>query len=205
MGCCGLWAKAPTTRFILNGAVGLSTMAGLCLRTSGGIGLRHRNIEAAPEDRKNILGKDYENGATVWSVEAYGTVCYSRTGRSNQVRARFVVVATGAMERPVPIPGWTLPGVMGAAAAGTLAKEPGKEGVHELNEIKIMTRCGMGTCQGRMCGPSLAELIAAETGLPPDKTGLLNIRPPLKPIPLEEIAQLALDDDLEENTNWLVK
>ena len=38
------------------------------------------------------------------------------------VRAGRVVLATGAMERPVPVPGWTLPGVMSVGAAQTALK-----------------------------------------------------------------------------------
>lgn len=428
----------------------------------------YRNIEAAPQDRMNLLGEDYtqgltiakrfrksgaayENSASVWQVDTDGRICYSRLGQSNQVRANFVIVATGAMERPVPIPGWTLPGVMGAGAANNLAKEAGlnpsgdvvlagsgplllleasllvkkgvriaailettpvippapaiprapkallradflwkgvsmlreikragvphhkgvthiraigqeaveaveavcgnkqlrfetdmlllhfgvipnthifrqigckmawksdqrywhpvcdrwghtncerifaagdgavvagalaaefkgeltalevaccsgiipayerdmlaapinkalkhdswprpfvdaiyaprpehftfedktvicrcenitvgdlrkvvKEGVRELNEVKIVTRSGMGPCQGRMCGPALSEVIAAELDLSPDETGLLNIRPPLKPVPLEEIAQVELDTGETQGANWLL-
>ena len=67
------------------------------------------------------------------------------------------------------------------------------EGVCEVNEMKIVTRSGMGPCQGRMCGPALAEVIAAEVGVSPHKTGLLTIRPPLKPVPLGEIAAMELD------------
>ncbi len=66
------------------------------------------------------------------------------------------------------------------------------EGVTEVNEMKILTRCGMGPCQGRMCGPGTAEVIAEATGLSPERAGLLSIRPPLKPVPLGEIAAMEL-------------
>ncbi len=39
------------------------------------------------------------------------------------VHPRQVVIATGAMERPTPFPGWTLPGVMTVGAAQTLFKD----------------------------------------------------------------------------------
>ncbi|MEE4242199.1 MAG: NAD(P)/FAD-dependent oxidoreductase [Desulfopila sp.] len=68
-----------------------------------------------------------------------------------------------------------------------------KEGVREVNEMKIVTRCGMGPCQGRMCGPAVAEVIAAELHISPEKTGLLTIRPPLKPVPLAEIAEMEIE------------
>ncbi len=41
------------------------------------------------------------------------------------VRARRIILATGAMERPFPIPGWTLPGVMTVGAAQTVLKASG--------------------------------------------------------------------------------
>lgn len=67
-----------------------------------------------------------------------------------------------------------------------------REGVREVNEVKIVTRCGMGPCQGRMCGPALAEVMGAEMSLRPDKVGLLTVRPPLKPISLAEVAEMDL-------------
>ena len=41
------------------------------------------------------------------------------------VRADAVILATGAQERPFPIPGWTLPGVMTVGAAQVLLKTSG--------------------------------------------------------------------------------
>lgn len=78
-----------------------------------------------------------------------------------------------------------------------------KEGANELNELKIMTRSGMGPCQGRMCGAALAELVAAELSVSPEKTGLLNIRAPLRLLPLEEIAAMPLEER-RESSNWLL-
>ncbi len=102
----------------------------------------YRNMEASPRHRRDLLGEDYtegldiarrfrrsgaayENGATVWQVEPDGTLCYSRQGKSAQIKANYIIVATGAMERPMPIPGWNLSGVMGAGAANNLFKEAG--------------------------------------------------------------------------------
>ncbi len=49
-----------------------------------------------------------------------GVVSGAETARL--VHARTVIGAVGAQERPMPIPGWTLPGVMTAGAAQTLLK-----------------------------------------------------------------------------------
>ncbi|MFW5680791.1 MAG: FAD-dependent oxidoreductase, partial [Pseudomonadota bacterium] len=63
-------------------------------------------------------------------------------------------------------------------------------GAHGPNRVKAATRCGMGLCQGRMCGLALTELIAEATGRSPADVGSLRIRPPLKPIRLDELAAL---------------
>jgi len=51
----------------------------------------------------------------------------------------------------------------------------------EINRVKSITRCGMGRCQGRFCGPALAELVAGATGGP---VGRLRAQAPIRPIPL---------------------
>lgn len=63
-----------------------------------------------------------EFGATVWRLESGPRVVWSRDGVSHISTARHVLLAGGAQERPVPFPGWTLPGVMTAGAAQILMK-----------------------------------------------------------------------------------
>jgi len=46
-------------------------------------------------------------------------------GQAVRWRPRRLILATGAYERPVPIPGWTLPGVMTTGAAQTLERAQG--------------------------------------------------------------------------------
>jgi hypothetical protein len=48
----------------------------------------------------------------------------------------------------------------------------------------------MGPCQGRLCGLTVTELIAQERGVSPAEVGPYRVRPPLKPIKLEELAGL---------------
>lgn len=54
----------------------------------------------------------------------------------------------------------------------------------EVNRVKAVTRCGMGRCQGRFCGPALSELTALVTGLPDTAVGRLRAQAPVRPIPL---------------------
>jgi NADPH-dependent 2,4-dienoyl-CoA reductase/sulfur reductase-like enzyme len=63
--------------------------------------------------------------ASVWLVEPDGTIGFTRDGAAHLVKASRVIVASGAMERPVPIPGWTTPGVMTVGAAQILLKTAG--------------------------------------------------------------------------------
>lgn len=76
-----------------------------------------------------------------------------------------------------------------------------REGVRDVNEVKILTRCGMGPCQGRMCGPALAEIVAAEAKTDVERVGALTVRPPLKPIPLAEVAEMELEMSSQEQAD----
>jgi thioredoxin reductase/bacterioferritin-associated ferredoxin len=62
------------------------------------------------------------------------------------------------------------------------------------NQMKSFLRCGMGPCQGRLCGLTVTELIADARGVPPAAVGYYRLRPPVKPITLAELAQLPKND-----------
>jgi len=64
-----------------------------------------------------------------------------------------------------------------------------------LNQIKAYTRAGMGPCQGRQCGYTIAHIVAAETGRPASEVGFYRIRPPLKPLTLGELASLDIEEE----------
>jgi NADPH-dependent 2,4-dienoyl-CoA reductase/sulfur reductase-like enzyme len=65
---------------------------------------------------------EYRPNTTLWHIDPDGTLYLESNGRSETLAAHRILLATGAFERPVPIPGWTLPGVMGAGAAQILLK-----------------------------------------------------------------------------------
>ncbi len=121
-------------------ALGLSTLV-LDEQSEPG-GQIYRSIESAHPDTAALLGDDYRHGATlaeafrksdaayrpgasVWRVDEDGSVAYSQDGRGATATGNRILVATGAMERPAPIPGWTLPGVMTAGGAQVLLKSAG--------------------------------------------------------------------------------
>jgi thioredoxin reductase/bacterioferritin-associated ferredoxin len=59
-------------------------------------------------------------------------------------------------------------------------------GAREVNQLKHFTRCGMGPCQGRMCGDVAAELLAARVG-GRQAAGYWTGRPPLRPVGIEAL------------------
>lgn len=102
----------------------------------------YRGIASTTKKRLGILGKDYAHGAglaqeftasdagylakaTVWQLSPEREIGVSCDGRSRLIMADRILVATGAMERPFPVEGWTLPGVMTAGAAQILLKASG--------------------------------------------------------------------------------
>ena len=63
-----------------------------------------------------------------------------------------------------------------------------------LNQLKSYTRAGMGPCQGRQCGYTVAHIGAAEQKRPVAEMGFYRIRPPLKPLTLGELASLKIEE-----------
>lgn len=102
----------------------------------------YRAIAETPLRDRSLLGKDYwrgkkllrdfENclahyqaGATVWAIASNLETAYSVGGKARLAKPQKIILATGALERPAPIRGWTLPGVMTAGAAQILLKTSG--------------------------------------------------------------------------------
>jgi glycine/D-amino acid oxidase-like deaminating enzyme len=72
--------------------------------------------------RAEAAGVGIETGAIVWGAFGAGEIAAVIRGVAVTFRPRRLVLAPGAHERPVPIPGWTLPGVMTTGALQTLAR-----------------------------------------------------------------------------------
>lgn len=67
-------------------------------------------------------------------------------------------------------------------------------GATDPNRVKALTRCGMGPCQGRQCGPVVNRILAQRGACSPAEVGLFRVRPPLKPVTLGELAALQAPD-----------
>ncbi len=87
-----------------------------------GASARHGAALIAEFRRSRI---DYRPGSAVWMIGPGPSIEYLRDGVCETLAPRAVLVATGGMERPWPVPGWTLPGVMTASAALHLLKAAG--------------------------------------------------------------------------------
>jgi D-hydroxyproline dehydrogenase subunit alpha len=74
--------------------------------------------------RKRALaaGVRIETEATVWGAFAADEIAALVGGHAVTFRPRRLILAAGAHERPVPLPGWTLPGVMTTGALQTLVR-----------------------------------------------------------------------------------
>lgn len=99
----------------------------------------YRSMERSHPENANVLGKDYFAGKPLIEAFRASSVTYMpnttvlniandfdvdllSAGVTQRVHGRRILISIGAVERPVPMKNWTLPGVMGAAAADILFK-----------------------------------------------------------------------------------
>lgn len=73
-------------------------------------------------DRAIAAGAEILTGTTLVDAPAPDRLLAARDDELLTVRCERLVLATGARERFLPFPGWTLPGVMGAGGLQALAK-----------------------------------------------------------------------------------
>ena len=109
----------------------------------------YRSVQSIPEQRAKLLGPDYQCGrelverfnasgagylpgttlwnlgTRLWNLGSHPELGILHDGQASLMIAERVIIASGAMERPVPFPGWTLPGVMPAGAGQILLKSSG--------------------------------------------------------------------------------
>ena len=76
-------------------------------------------------ERFRQSGAEYLRNASVWYLDQRLEPGLLIGGRSRFVSCDRLILATGAQERPMPLPGWELPGVMTAGGAQVLLKSGG--------------------------------------------------------------------------------
>ncbi len=185
-------------------------------------------VDEAPVPGGRLRAQWYRLGSAVWDGRAevrrlvegvgagatwrLGTAVHAVSGTSDEgfavdlgaevVRARTVLLATGATEVPLAMPGWTLPGVLAVGAAQTLWRgwhmAPGRRGVivginplgfavaQELADAGlaslavVMPPPGLATAHLGSVGEQWDRLLALAAGAPPwakPVAGLLHGRP----------------------------
>lgn len=63
-----------------------------------------------------------------------------------------------------------------------------KEGIHDMNQIKILTRAGMGACGGKTCRPIIERMLRQE-GVPESEITVSTDRPLFVEVELEKFAK----------------
>lgn len=67
-----------------------------------------------------------------------------------------------------------------------------------IDEIKRVTRAGMGPCQGRTCRMLIAQELSNYYGTPMEEILMPTFRPPTKPISMGALADAYLEGDADE-------
>jgi glycine/D-amino acid oxidase-like deaminating enzyme len=101
--------------------------------------------------RARKAGVAIEHEAIAWAGFAPDEIGVLVSGDAVTFRPRRLVLAPGAHERPVPLPGWTLPGVMTTGAVQTLVRAqrvlPGERAVIVGNgPLNLQLACEMLAC-----------------------------------------------------------
>jgi thioredoxin reductase/bacterioferritin-associated ferredoxin len=110
---------------------------------------------------------------------------------------RFAELTAGLY--PIPedlvaqVPDATLVCRCESVSAGQI-RQAAREGWNDSNAVKGASRAGMGPCQGRECGPTVACLVAASGG--PAPSNPFPARTPLKPISVAAVLGTLADEDL---------
>ncbi|MEQ1497227.1 MAG: NAD(P)/FAD-dependent oxidoreductase [Novosphingobium sp.] len=74
------------------------------------------------------------------------------------------------------------------------------DGPPNQDQVKRLTRSGMGQCQGRRCRDQVAMILAAEANCPLAQVPLASHRAPVRPLPLKVIADW--DEGPEMRAGW---
>ncbi len=112
--------------------------------------------------RSNV---SYMPNTTVWGMPSQKTVAYAGPTQSGRIQASSIVIATGAQEKSLPFPGWTLPGVISAGGCLNLAK------AHGLVPTERMVVAGNGplvlVASATMiaAGADIAAIVEAQTDI----------------------------------------
>ena len=69
------------------------------------------------------------------------------------------------------------------------------KGISHIEPLKRLLRTGMGRCQGRFCYPTLLGIVSGSLGIETARRQDFSARPPLRPLPLKVVLDMALEAD----------
>lgn len=75
-----------------------------------------------------------------------------------------------------------------------------ERGAQTFDDIKRLTRCGMGACQSKICSHLVLEIIREKTGTAFSKNMLPRSRPPVVPV---RLGTLAIKDASDKETSFM--
>ena len=74
-------------------------------------------------------------------------------------------------------------------------KEAIKNGAVTVKDVKRRTRAGMGLCQGRTCGMTIARIIANKLKIPIEQVERDTQRIPVRPVKIKNISSKEVSDE----------
>ena len=74
-------------------------------------------------------------------------------------------------------------------------KEAIKNGAVTVKDVKRRTRAGMGLCQGRTCGMTVARIIANELKIPIERVERDTQRTPVRPVKIKYFSSKEVSDE----------
>ena len=129
-------------------------------------------------------------------------IAFNRTHQARlRARLRRIMRFRDALERALPVPHHLAPALPDETVvcrcevitAGEIRRGRSLSPA-ELNRAKAYTRVGMGRCQGRVCGPAAAQILAAARGCAVAEVGRLRGQAPVKPLAIRAGAQAGIED-----------
>jgi hypothetical protein len=189
-------------------AGGTTSVAGIfCAGDCGGLAK-----EAVCEDQ----GKAAARAAAAWLGRPADALPFPSPKGQDRDAYRLAwmraLLATGGMQTPVclceevtraELLGVKPPRYLGCASEKMAARD-GKsllrDGPFNPDQIKRLTRAGMGPCQGRRCREQIALLLALESGADLATVPLASYRAPVRPLPLGLLADTA--ETLDMRAGW---
>jgi NADPH-dependent 2,4-dienoyl-CoA reductase/sulfur reductase-like enzyme len=146
---------------------------------TAGDGAAVRGAAAAPESGRRAASAALRDLGMAAPAASWRT---TRAAKAGAAMARMMALRPGLV---AAIPPETVvcrcEGVTRAELEAACA-----DGATDMNQVKQFTRCGMGPCQGRICGETAAELVALHVG-GRERAGFATGRLPLRPVAMASL------------------